>query len=84
MDRISNNFDSKFRFVLLSAQRAEQLIRGAEPRVAFKSPKVARVAMQEMLENRVEWGYGPAPEADVDLSELADSEDAEQTADGTN
>jgi DNA-directed RNA polymerase subunit K/omega len=83
MDRISEKFDSKFRFVLLSAQRAEQLIRGAEPRVSVKSPKVARVAMQELLEDRVDWGYGPPPEAEVDLADLGEG-DAEAADDGTN
>ena len=79
MDRIAEDFDSKFRFVLLAACRAEQLMRGAEARVAIKSPKVARTAMQEMLEGRVEWGYGAAEESDqgeLDESELEAAEDA--------
>jgi len=74
MDRIAEDFDSKFRFVLLAAARAEQLIRGAEPRVSMKSPKVARTAMQELLEGRVEWGYGPPPEAEAELSEPVEAE----------
>lgn len=76
MDRIAEDFDSKFRFVLLAAGRAEQLIRGAEPRVSMKSPKVARTAMQELLEGRVEWGYGPPPEAEAEdgLSEAVEAE----------
>lgn len=83
MDRISENFDSKFRFVLLSAQRAEQLIRGAESRVSMKSPKVARIAMQELLEDRVEWGYGPPPETEVELAE-GEEEAVEAAEDGAN
>jgi DNA-directed RNA polymerase subunit omega len=76
MDRIADNFDSKFRFVLLAAARAEQLIRGAEPRVSSKSPKVARVAMQELLEERVDWGYGPSLDADGELPEVAEGDEA--------
>ncbi|HVS14140.1 MAG TPA: DNA-directed RNA polymerase subunit omega [Thermoanaerobaculia bacterium] len=84
MDRISENFDSKFRFVLLSARRAEQLMRGAEPRILVKSPKVARTAMQELLEDRVEWGYGPPPDAEADPTDLGEDDDAEAAADGAN
>lgn len=62
MDSIKDKFDSKFRYVLLSAKRSEQLIGGAKPRVEHKSPKSARVAMQELLQDKIEWGYGPAPE----------------------
>jgi DNA-directed RNA polymerase subunit omega len=62
MDRISDKVDSKFRFVLLAAHRAEQLMRGAHARVTLKSPKVARIAMPELFEDRVTWGYGPAVE----------------------
>ena len=62
MDRIVENYDSKFRFVLLAAQRAEQLIQGAQPRIDVRSPKIATTAMHELIEDRIEWGYGPAPE----------------------
>ena len=63
MDRISEKTDSKFRFVLLAAHRAEQLIRGARPRVDVTSPKISKVAMEELLADTVNWDYGPAPEA---------------------
>lgn len=79
MDRIADNFDSKFRFVLLAAQRAEQLIRGAEPRVSTKSPKVARTAMQELLEEKIDWDYGPRPEAETEISEVTETEAEEET-----
>jgi DNA-directed RNA polymerase subunit omega len=80
MDRIADDFDSKFRFVLLAARRAEQLIRGAEPRVSMKSPKVARVAMQELLEARVDWGYGPPPEVEGELSEAEAEAEAQEAS----
>jgi DNA-directed RNA polymerase subunit omega len=65
MDEIESRVDSKFRYVLLAAQRAEQLIRGANARVSLRSSKVARVAMEELLENRIEWGYGPPPQPEA-------------------
>ena len=66
MDLIQEDYDSKFRFVLLAAQRSEQLIKGARPRVDKISPKHAKIAMQEVLEKSIEWGYGPAPEKPVE------------------
>lgn len=65
MDEIESRVDSKFRFVLLSATRAEQLMRGAKPRVGLRSTKVARVAMEELLDGCVEWSYGPPPQAEA-------------------
>jgi len=63
MDRIPDKIDSKFRFVLLSARRAEQLIRGAPERMPQESPKFARHAMQEIEQGLVEWDYGQASES---------------------
>ncbi len=63
MDRIPEKIDSKFRYVLLSARRAEQLIRGAQERMPRESPKLARHAMQEISNELVEWDYGEAPES---------------------
>lgn len=75
MDKITETVDSKFRFVLLSAQRAEQLLRGAQPRVEVTSPKVARTAMREMIEGLVDWDYGPAPSASDASGDAASSEE---------
>ncbi len=69
MDLIQEDYDSKFRFVLLAAQRSEQLIKGARPRVDKISPKNAKIAMQEVLEKTIEWGYGPAPEKPIEEAE---------------
>ena len=52
--------DSKFRFVLVAAQRAEQLMRGARPKIESKG-KPTRTAMGEVDGGHVEWNYGPAP-----------------------
>lgn len=76
MDTIEKKVDSKFRFVLLAARRAEQLIRGAEPRVEESTSKVAWTAMDELLEDKVQWGYGQAPE-ELDEAELLATEEGE-------
>ena len=62
MDRIEKSADSKFRFVLVAAKRAEQLMQGARPRITTDVSKIARIAMEEIIEKAVRWDYGPAPE----------------------
>ncbi len=69
MDRIPEKIDSKFRFVLLSAERAEQMLRGARPKIDMGALKATRIAMQEISNDLVEWDYGPAPEAEVEYIE---------------
>ncbi len=66
MNRIPEKIDSKFRYVLLAARRAEQLIRGAQERMPRESPKLARHAMKEIQNELVEWDYGEAPESSED------------------
>ncbi len=83
MQQIPEKIDSKFRFVLLASQRAEQMMRGAQPKVDKPGAKQTRVAMHEILEDAVGWDYGPAPEeaedeaaADGALGEAAAGDDA--------
>lgn len=63
MARFPEKVDSKFRFVLLAARRAEQLVRGAQERMPRESPKFARHAMSEMQRDLVDWDYGKAPDS---------------------
>jgi DNA-directed RNA polymerase omega subunit len=52
--------DSKFRLALLVARRAEQLMRGARPKIETERPvKPTRLAAQEFDQNLVRWDYGP-------------------------
>lgn len=53
--------DSKFRRVLVAAHRAEQLMKGARPKIESGKRKPTRVAMEEVDRSLVEWGYGPPP-----------------------
>jgi DNA-directed RNA polymerase omega subunit len=57
-----HNVDSKFRFVLVAAHRAEQLMRGARPKLEAGKRKPTRVAMDEVNRSLVDWDYGPAPQ----------------------
>ena len=82
MDRIDKKMDSKFRFVLVAAQRAEQLMRGGRPRVDLKTTKLARLAMEEVMDEKVVWDYGPPPEPEVADEPLVAEAEAAEPADG--
>jgi len=56
---IPEGVDSKFRLVLLIARRAEQLMRGARPKLETDRPmKPTRLAASEFEQNQVRWGHG--------------------------
>lgn len=55
--------DSKFRYVLLASRRAEDMMRGATPKVTTP-PKFTSAAMREIREDLVQWEYG-TPEAEA-------------------
>ena len=69
MERIPEKIDSKFRFVLLASERAEQMLRGAKPKIDMGELKPTRIAMKEISNDLVEWDYGPAPGAVVEEEE---------------
>jgi DNA-directed RNA polymerase omega subunit len=59
IQNMPDNVDSKFRLVLLIARRAEQLIRGARPKIEADRPmKPTRLAAVEFEEDRIRWDYG--------------------------
>lgn len=58
---VRENMDSKFRYVLVVAERAEQLLRGARAKVDVGQSKPTRVAQEEIDRRLVDWDYGPAP-----------------------
>jgi DNA-directed RNA polymerase omega subunit len=56
---IPEGVDSKFRLVLLIARRAEQLMRGARPKLKTeRSVKPTRLAAEEFEQNQIRWDYG--------------------------
>lgn len=68
--------DSKFRFVLLAATRAEQMMLGAPAKNAAIPGKTTDVAMEEICQDLVEWDYGPA-KVTVEEAEAAEAAAAE-------
>jgi DNA-directed RNA polymerase omega subunit len=60
IQNVPEGVDSKFRLVLLLARRAEQLIRGARPKLETDRPmKPTRLAAAEFDANQIRWGLGP-------------------------
>ena len=71
MENIPDRIDSKFRYVLLSAHRAEQLIRGAQPKTS-RPDKATSTAMSEIAEDLIEWDYGPGETPAVEEAEASE------------
>lgn len=46
--KFPKEIDSKFRFVIIAAKRAKQLLNGAKPKVKSKSRNLIRVAQEEI------------------------------------
>lgn len=46
--KIPEKFDSKFRFILVAAERAKQIQNGAPPKIESKSRKPAHIAIKEV------------------------------------
>ena len=53
--KIPNQFDSKFRLILVAAERAKQLQRGAPPKIDTKARKAANIALEEVERNLVRY-----------------------------
>jgi len=51
--RIPEHFDSKFRFILVAAERAKHIQHGAPPRIKSQSRKAASIAVKEVEEDLV-------------------------------
>jgi DNA-directed RNA polymerase omega subunit len=79
IQKMPEGVDSKFRLVLLIARRAEQLMRGARPKLETDRPvKPARLAAAEFEHDQIRWGLGQ--EGGV-LEEPAEELDAEAEPD---
>lgn len=74
MDNKGPDIDSKFRRVLVAAHRAEQIMKGARPKVEATKRKPTRVAMEEVDRSLVDWGYGPPPQPEPEEQQPAAEE----------
>ena len=62
MEGLPEGVDSRFRYVLLIAKRAEQLIQGSMPKIRSRHAKPTRVAMDEVGANAIKWQLEPPVE----------------------
>jgi DNA-directed RNA polymerase subunit omega len=53
--KIYGELDSKFRFVILAAKRARQLLQGAKPKIKSKSKNPIRIAQKEVREGFIDY-----------------------------
>lgn len=72
---VRESIDSKFRYVLLVAERAEQLMRGARPKLEIGGAKPTHVAREEIDQGAVEWEYGLAPEPELEALAIEEPAD---------
>jgi len=65
MSRIPDSIGSKYRFIILAAERAKQLQSNARPKLKTRSTKPAFIAMQEIEQDLVSFEILPIfePEA---------------------
>ena len=54
------NIDSKYRFIILAAKRAKQLLKGAKPKIQGKSKSLIRIAQAEVRNGLIEYEIIPA------------------------
>ncbi len=74
MDRLPEGIDSKFRYVLLVARRAEHLIEGSPIKLRSKHAKPTRIAMEEIDRKAIEWSLTPPPPKEEDETSVETTE----------
>jgi DNA-directed RNA polymerase subunit omega len=65
------DFDSRYRIVLIAAQRAKQLVRGATPKEASKFSKETSMALEEVLAGNVPYVIGDEAKQAIRDSKMA-------------
>jgi DNA-directed RNA polymerase subunit omega len=53
------NIDSKYRFIILAAKRAKQLLKGAKPKIQGRSKNPIRIAQAEVRRGLIEYEIIP-------------------------
>lgn len=57
-DQQLEKFDSRYRLVIVAAQRAKYLMQGARPSISSKFTKATSIALEEVLQNTVPFMIG--------------------------
>ncbi len=80
MPELPEGVDSTFRYILIAAKRAEQLIGGARQRVTTRHVKPTTVALAELEVNRVPWRRVTAEEYELLEQQEVAAREAEEHA----
>jgi len=59
MPNVPENIGSKYRFIIIAAERAKQLQNRAKPKVKIRSNKPAKIAMKEVEEGLISFEIVP-------------------------
>ena len=59
MSKIPDSIGSKYRFIILAAERAKQLQSNARPKIKTRSIKPAHIAMREIEQDLVSFEITP-------------------------
>ncbi len=62
MQKIPENVGSKYRFIIIAAERAKQLQNNAKPKLKTKSTKPAFIAMREVEAGLINFEVTQPPE----------------------
>ena len=62
MQKIPESIGSKYRFIILAAERAKQLQNNARPKIKTRSTKPAYIAMKELEQNLLSFEMPPPVE----------------------
>jgi DNA-directed RNA polymerase omega subunit len=62
MQKIPESIGSKYRFIILSAERAKQLQNNAKPKIKTRSTKPAYIAMKELEQDLLGFEITPVVE----------------------
>jgi DNA-directed RNA polymerase omega subunit len=65
MQKIPERIGSKYRFIILAAERAKQLQNNAKPKIKTRSTKPAYIAMKELEEDLISFEMPPPVEPTV-------------------
>lgn len=59
------NIDSKYRFIILAAKRAKQLLKGAKPKIKTKSRNLIRIAQTEVRLGLIDYELIPTGKDEI-------------------
>ncbi len=80
MSEFPEEIESTFRYILIAAKRAEQLIAGARARVSTRHVKPTTVALAELAADKVPWRPVTAEEYEMLVQQEVAAKEAEEHA----